>query len=197
LFTAAQGTASVFESTISGNNALQCGGGIYSKYELTVANSTVAFNRAYAQSPTRSCVGAGIYSGAAAKSVTLNSTIVSNNLGGADVSQFASDFDAPPGMNNNYNVVDGANNLVPVTDGGSRAPPAGTIKTDPKLLPLRGNGGPTQTHFPGAGSPAIDHGNNADHDATDQRGVARSLGAATDIGAVETNPDDIFLNGFD
>jgi hypothetical protein len=63
--------------------------------------------------------------------------------------------------------------------------------TNPLLGPLANNGGPTFTHLPQAGSPAIDAGSNAACQAVDQRGVARPVdgngdGTATcDIGAVE------------
>jgi hypothetical protein len=49
-----------------------------------------------------------------------------------------------------------------------------------------------------AGSPAIDVGNNVGEFAFDQRGFARTVGAAMDIGAVEyASTDTIFANGFD
>ena len=54
-----------------------------------------------------------------------------------------------------------------------------------KLGPLQDNGGPTLTHALLVGSPAIDAGDDAAAPTTDQRGVARPLGAATDIGAFE------------
>lgn len=66
-------------------------------------------------------------------------------------------------------------------------------KTDPKLGPLKNNGGPTFTHALLPGSPAIDAGNPAgciDHNgaaiATDQRGRSRS--GRCDIGAFEFSP---------
>ena len=71
------------------------------------------------------------------------------------------------------------------------------------MLPLRDNGGPTQTHAARSGSPAIiDSG---DTSATglspfDQGGApfARVWGAAADIGAYEVQQGDgIFCNGFD
>ena len=64
--------------------------------------------------------------------------------------------------------------------------------TNPLLGPIANNGGPTPTHAPLLGSPAIDAVPIADCTdaygtpiATDQRGVARPQGAACDIGSVE------------
>ena len=56
---------------------------------------------------------------------------------------------------------------------------------DPRLGALASNGGPTRTHMPQAGSPAIDRGDPTICPAADQRGVHRPYGAACDIGAVE------------
>ena len=58
---------------------------------------------------------------------------------------------------------------------------------DPLLGPLANNGGPTFYRVPQVnpppGSPAIDNGSG--RPATDQRGAARPVGPACDIGAVE------------
>jgi hypothetical protein len=54
---------------------------------------------------------------------------------------------------------------------------------DPLLGPLADNGGPTLTHLPLKGSPAIEAGDTSL--TVDQRGVARPVGPADDIGAVE------------
>jgi hypothetical protein len=59
---------------------------------------------------------------------------------------------------------------------------------DPLLGPLQNNGGPTATRAPLPGSPAVDAGNTNLIPAgvsTDQRGFARIVGAAVDIGALE------------
>ena len=62
------------------------------------------------------------------------------------------------------------------------------------LEALQNNGGLTQTLMPLPGSPVINKGINAallttdpitGNNLTDQRGLARSLGAAVDVGAVE------------
>jgi len=78
--------------------------------------------------------------------------------------------------------------------------PPGTIQSDPLLLPLANNGGPTRTHALGSGSPAVDAGNNSAGLTTDQRGSGfpRIVGPAPDIGAFEgVDTDTIFANGFD
>jgi hypothetical protein len=78
--------------------------------------------------------------------------------------------------------------------------PADTLRTDPQLLPLGNNGGPTRTHAIAPSSPARDAGINAGGLATDQRGVpyARISGPAADIGAFEFNlPDGIFKDDFE
>lgn len=58
---------------------------------------------------------------------------------------------------------------------------------DPSLGPLAANGGPTLTHAPLAGSPALNAGDGTGLEANDQRGVARVQFAAVDIGAVEVS----------
>jgi len=73
---------------------------------------------------------------------------------------------------------------------------AGTAESplDPHLSPLEDHGGPTPTHMPLAGSPAIDFAGETCPVARDQRGAPRpAIGegttflAACDAGAVETN----------
>jgi hypothetical protein len=95
--------------------------------------------------------------------------------------------------------LSGANNLIFAAT--SLTLPAHTIvNLDPLLLPLSDNGGPTPTHALGAGSPAIDAGNNAGTLANDQRGSSfpRTLGTVTDLGAFESGPSDpIFADGID
>jgi hypothetical protein len=53
---------------------------------------------------------------------------------------------------------------------------------------LADNGGPTLTHLPVPGSPAIDAANAALCPAADQRGVARPQGGGCDAGSVEREP---------
>lgn len=62
---------------------------------------------------------------------------------------------------------------------------------DPLLGPLADNGGPSLTHSLLSGSPAINTGDNATCEATDQRGESRPLSAsnACDVGALEVLND--------
>jgi len=60
--------------------------------------------------------------------------------------------------------------------------------THPLLGALADNAGETDTMALAAGSPAIDAGTAEGCPATDQRGVARPVGAACDIGAYEYQP---------
>jgi hypothetical protein len=59
---------------------------------------------------------------------------------------------------------------------------------------LADNGGPTKTHALLAGSPAINKGNSF-RATTDQRGVARPVGVASDIGAFEFEDTTTLLSG--
>ena len=59
------------------------------------------------------------------------------------------------------------------------------LMSDPLLGALADNGGLTQTRALGAGSPAINAGNNTTCAHTDQRGIARPQGAACDMGSYE------------
>jgi CSLREA domain-containing protein len=87
------------------------------------------------------------------------------------------------GANCATTIPSGGYNLVSDASCGFAA--AGDLQsTTANLGPLAANGGPTQTHLPLSGSPAIDTGNPA-CSPTDQRGVARPQGGQCDRGAVE------------
>ena len=64
-------------------------------------------------------------------------------------------------------------------------PGTGNLDVDPLLGSLQDNGGLTQTMALGAGSPAIDAGDNFYCPSTDQRGISRPQGSRCDIGAYE------------
>ena len=159
-------------TTISTNTAEEGGGLMFDGGSPTISSSTVAFNNATVR-------GAGISATYYSYTVELQSTIVSNNLIGAnerDVFVFG--------------AVNGANNLVPDASGSPAPMPGDTITADPLLQALANNGGPTLTHALGDGSPAIDMGNDAAGLVFDQRGqpFMREYGAAADVGAFESQP---------
>ncbi|HET8942140.1 MAG TPA: IPTL-CTERM sorting domain-containing protein [Rudaea sp.] len=164
------GTLTVTNSTVSGNYAYAAGGGVSSLLgSMALSNNTISSNSA-------GYYGGGVYAKADVGGSTFNSTIIFGNTAptGNDTNAY------PPA------TATGANNLIGSSDGTFTAP-GDTISSDPLLQALANNGGPTMTQMLGAGSPAIDVGNNAAGLTFDQRGTGfpRVNGAAPDIGAFE------------
>ncbi len=84
-------------------------------------------------------------------------------------------------------IIDAGHNLS--SDNSCAFTNVGSLNnTDPMLGPLADNGGPTLTMALLPGSPAIDAGDDSAAPPTDQRGVQRPLGKASDIGAYEYDP---------
>lgn len=179
--------ARVSNSTVSGNRAqgpLSLGGGISNdaNANVEIANSTIAFNTS-----TR---GGGIFNRSGASGFVLRNTILGRN----------SAPNGPDGTgvftSQGFNLI-GNNRDIPSFTNGVNNDIVGTgnAPIDPLLSPLAANGGPTQTHFPQAASPAIDKGNAGFGIVTDQRGSIRFFdlgqianspgGNGSDIGAVE------------
>ena len=189
-------TALIDRSTISGNEALQTGGGIYNAADsvLAITASTIASNQAGLN-------GGGIYdSSTETNPVTISGTIVADN-----------DLIEPTGEEYLYRdvtagIVSGGHNLIGETIvqtipnyiielygadilvAWSEVPqfqPLATdiVNVDARLAPLADNGGPTMTHALLADSPAINAGILAAEESYDQRGVTRGL--FHDIGAYE------------
>ncbi len=168
LFVTATTAINVTNCTFSGNVAGDAGGGIYPATPITIASSTFTGNRAIVTG------GSAIYS--SASPVTLAATVLAATGIGDSCAG------AVPFASGNDNIdQDGTCGLAGVND---RA-------VDPQLGPLADNGGPTLTHMPIAGSPAIDAASSSTCPATDQRGTGRPAdgngdGSATcDSGAVE------------
>lgn len=185
------GTMTITNSTISGNSAgEEAGGGIFNVGTLTMMNITVCYNTSYGGSPGGG--GNGIYNHGG--TVNGKNCIIAAN---GDVRIMGSELDFTGTLTSQgYNLIG--------TDAGLTINPAagdqiGTFASpiDPKLGPLQDNGGPTFTHAPFDGSPAIDKGGTGIN--SDQRGRPRPVrynasipepagGDGSDIGAVELSP---------
>lgn len=175
------GTTSIVDSTISGNTSTAWnGGGLFvTDGAVDLTNVTVVDNVA----PAGTAGGIFVATfGDTAASVTATNTIVARNASGG-----ATDCGLFFGGGGAISIDSAGGNLD--SDGtcafGEPSDQSGV--TEPQLGPLADNGGPTATHLPAAGSPAIDAGV-ANCDAADQRGVDRT-DEACDSGSVEVVDD--------
>jgi PASTA domain len=176
-------SVSIRNSTLSGNTAGWEGGGVYlsgNNAVLDVSSSTIASNSAGFSA------GGGIYVGGGVDSVvTLRNTILGDNSASGS-----------PDCRASTPVSSGGFNLVESTTGCAfNATDSDFIGVDPLIGPLADNGGPTPTQPLLAGSLANDNANPGgcldelgNVLTTDQRGAARPLGNACDIGAFEAEP---------
>ena len=154
-------TATLTNCTVSGNSATSStseGGGILA-FAATLTNCTVVENSAQ--------IGGGLFNSGGTFSV--RNTIVALNLTGFS----GSAPDVSGGLTSlGHNLIGNSSGGSGFADGvngdqvGTSADPL-----DPKLGALASNGGPTKTHALQAGSPAIDHGDNANLPPADQRGA--------------------------
>ena len=149
------GGVQVTNSTISGNSAGKIGGGIASSGGVQLTNSTISGNSAGS--------AGGIYyvQGQFPYTSEISNTIFNAGALGENI------------VNNGATVTSHGYNLSSDDGGGLLIGPGDQINTDPLLGPLRDHGGPTLTHMPMRGSPAIDAGDPSftpppDHD---QRGA--------------------------
>jgi CSLREA domain-containing protein len=174
-------TLTLINSTVSGNSAEYEGGGIFAfDSSLTLINSTITAN-SHQKFDDSGGIKLRNYRPQFQLNLILNNSIIANNDGKDCVNEAGA-------------TPNNANSLV--SDGGINCG-APLLTGDPKLGPLRRNGGPTRTHALRADSPAIDAGDdticatlpkNAWDQPTDQRGrsrTGRAAGAHCDIGAYE------------
>ena len=167
--------ATIVNSTISGNATDFAGGGILVFDEtitLRLENVTLVKNHAFD-------IGGGImvYAGTvlARNSIVANNTVASGgtspDIAGALQSDGFNLIGDPSGATLTGDTV---NDLTGV---------------DPQVGPLADNDGPTPTHALLPTSPARDAADDAVAPPTDQRGVVRPQGQASDIGAYELRTD--------
>lgn len=175
----ANGVIDIINSTFSGNEASNGGAIVNFGSNITLSNATLTDNMAIN--------GAGILNANSVQTqTTLVSTIVAGNSGSEDL-EF---IDVGGGQSTFFTL---GNNLIGSESGtvftnGVNNDLVGTAATplNPMLSVLGDFGGPNVTHVPLTGSAALDAGANPDGLLFDQRGDARVLGTAIDIGATET-----------
>jgi len=185
------GSATITNSTVSGNAASEDGGGIYNYSNVTVINSTIANNTADSDSDGTGS-GGGI---ANARSATIGNTIIADNFDRStsgdinpDVYNYDDEYTGVTGQ-----FTDSGNNLIGNQGSNTDFTTSTLVGTttnpiDPKLSPLQNNGGNTLTHALQTGSPAINAGNNSlvpANTSIDQRGADRIVDGTVDIGAYE------------
>lgn len=193
------GNVTITNSTISGNSAFYGGGGIASGFSvLTIVNSTISSNSV---GDPNDGYGGGIAAGGGGVPPALtitNSTVSGNSAAtcggvcGGTVEIANTILTENASGNIGGTVTSLGYNICSDNGGGLLNGPGDQINTDPLLGPLQDNGGPTLTHLPLPGSPAIDAGdpNFTPPPSRDQRGPCfhRVFGRRIDIGSVETQP---------
>ena len=155
LWNSSTGTLTMTNSTLSGNTASGSdGGGLFNTSGGTVAidSATITLNSASTSS------GSGIAAGSSG--VTMTNTIVAQNPGMGTEENLSGSI-----TSEDFNLIGDADNGVLI------GPTVNTIfAADAFLLPLTNNGGPTETHFPASGSPAIGFGSTVPDDRPARRG---------------------------
>ena len=196
------GTLNLTGSTVTGNTATNYGGGIaVEPGTLNLVNSTISGN-------TSGYSGGGVWSNGSFSA--KSSTITNNNCGWGGCG--LEDWNSPTvnntiiAGNNLTNGDDVCEGSTPITNGTNLIGVdcngyfggSDLLNGDSLLLgSLKNNGGPTKTHMPQSGSPAIDGATVDGNITVDQRGVARPIngdgdsGSEPDIGAVEVYPLDL------
>jgi hypothetical protein len=208
------GDLSIFNSTLSGNNATGGGGAIGNDGTLNITNSTLSDNHATGAGSDGGAILNGIGHTATLGNVTLVKNTAGRNGGGINsggtlnLKNSIIALNAAGMSGNNVFISAGAAtssgyNLSNDDGGGFLTNTGDQINTDPILGPLKNNGGLSFTHAPLSNSPAIDTGKDlgADGNPTvrDQRGSVRPVtydaaiippagGDRSDIGAVELPP---------
>ncbi len=174
------GSLFINQSTISRN----LGDGVRSAAGFEIRNGTISSN-----------TGSGITMSGG--SVTLKNVTIAQNLGSGlnGAAQSQNSILDQNGADCTGSLTSSGHNLIGNTSG--CATTAGTgdqFNVSANLNALTNNGGPTETHLPQGGSPAINSGNPAGTSAdgsggscinVDQVGTSRPVGATCDIGSVE------------
>ncbi len=158
-------TLTLNNSTISGNTSGSGGGGIADQDSTNIINNSTIYNN----STTAAGGGGGLDMFGSSSTTNIKNSILAGNSNGSGANNVVTSGGATV-TSQGYNLESG-------TDAGFTEP-TDLQNTDPKLLALADNGGPTQTHALDNGSPALEQipfGTNGCGTTytTDQRGYAR------------------------
>ena len=179
LSTQGTSTASLANTTISGNSAFEDGGGLSVETGgvVNLGSVTVSGNQADANRD-----GGGDGGGAAASTsgsggrIEMRNTLLAGNVDRGGEAHDCVEFGGA--------IVSVGRTMIGNAGGcGLTAGPGDIRNRSAQVLPLNDNGGPTPTHALKKTSPAVNRG--AGCSRNDQRGVARRLGGRCDIGAWE------------
>jgi|GEM_PF-6472539 len=203
------GDATISGSTISNNTGVGLGGGIFAGDDTTdaccaatirIVNSTLSGNVAlhHNSGTPQYFPGTGGAIGIKRSALVIEDSTITRNLAAPNPVYFAEGVAGAISMGY-HGSLDIRRSIVAgntarnecslgttvVTGSDSIAGGCGVgSSADPLLGALAANGGPTLTHAPLVGSPAIDTAGGT-CPATDQRGVTRPQGAGCDIGSFE------------
>ncbi len=187
-------STSIDGSTVAGNRSTAAGGG------LTLSAGSTVVTRTTVSGNTSGSSGGGIFAGGANLVIersTISGNLIAFNGGGSAV------YGGSGAVVRSSVIAAGQGRRAcggSITSGGYNVSTDGTCSlgvstdqpnTNPLLLPLGGNGGPTDTQMPAGSSPVLDAiplGTPGLCDGTaplDQRGFVRPDGPGCDIGAVE------------
>jgi len=177
------GNATVTNSTFTGNFGGEFGYGALDANNMYLYFNTIVANTAM---PVNDRAGGVNFS----SSATMIGNIISGNSSN-DVYTFPQHT-----VSGGYNIISRVGFVTLPGDTITTCSPS----TNLHLGPLANNGGPTQTMALLPVSCAINVGPGSSplpgNVSTDQRGAPRPIGASSDIGAYELQPDKIFANGF-
>jgi RTX calcium-binding nonapeptide repeat (4 copies) len=198
------GSLTIENSTIAGNSAPDDGGGVFvSDGELSIVNSTLSGNAAGDR-------GGGVYVGEPFIETTViaNSTVTGNsaaNGGGINEDQYGATLRGAivagnagtinPDLNNgpwatSFSLIGDTTGATIENDGGN------LLNVDPKLKPLKDNGGPTDTHA-FKKSPARNAMPQSQAPNKDQRGVSRRRAPDPGLGEPPGRPDDADIGAYE
>ncbi len=183
---------SVRNSTIAENTTAGRGGGVYILRDVVFESSTVSGNIERHDETQK--YGGGLFVTSGTGVVELKNTIVSGNWKYTTTGTSGLRSDIRGAGEDDPYILTGSGSLLGHLVNATA--PSGSRIGEADLGPLQDNGGLTDTMLPNKRSPAI-NGGGATTLTVDQRGsgFTRTIGAATDIGAVES--DTLFADWFE